>query len=454
MTLQRRLLLPLLVGVPLGWLVAFGYSVLNAGHEINELFDTQQVRLAQQIASFLPAASVTPAPLAKANFEERGNADLRDLSIEVWDANGRRLLLDPEGADLPLSANARGFADVTVRDAPWRVYYLRAAGGNVVAVGQDLKERRELLVDLLKSQLLPWVVTLPLVLVFIALTVRHSLRPVRALADELESRKPDDSRPLSVADLPNDLRPMLSALNHLFERVGVTLENERRLTADAAHELRTPLAALRAQWEAANVATSDGARARALGQVGVGIERLSRLVVQLLALASAESTQTTSMKHDVAWPTVVGNALSDCLPMIEARDTEVEALWPDDRAEGSAGAPLPVLGDEALLTTLLRNLIDNALRYSPPGGRVQVSFGPDRIVVEDEGPGVAPDELARLGDRFHRVAHHAETGSGLGLSIVRRIAALHGLEVRFANRVAPKHGLRVELRRRGSLVPA
>jgi two-component system sensor histidine kinase QseC len=454
MTLQRRVLLPLLIGVPLTWLVAFGYSVLHAGYEINELFDTQQIRLAQQVASFLPSANFQPTPMQAARDAARGNADLTDLSIVVWDSHGTKLLFDREGAELPFVENTHGFVDRTIHGQLWRVYYFPSDDGKrVVAVGQELKERRELLADLLKSQLLPWVLMLPLLLVFIALSVRHALRPVRELAQDLEARSADDLGAVRGNELPDDLQPMLVALNRLFERIGITLENERRLTADAAHELRTPLAALRAQWEAAEVAATDETRKRALSQVGVGIERLSHLVVQLLALAGAESTQTSSIKQDVAWPNVIGNALSDCLPMMEARGSEVEVHWPDEKP-GERGAPLPLLGDETLLTTLLRNLIDNALRYSPFGSHVHVFFEPDRIVVEDEGAGVTPDQVARLGDRFHRGAGQGETGSGLGLSIVRRIATLHGLDVKFTNRDGAQRGLRVELRRRGRFAAA
>jgi two-component system sensor histidine kinase QseC len=458
-TLQRRLLLPLLIGVPLTWLAAFGYSVLNAGFEINEMFDTQQIRLAQQVASVLPSANLLPTQLKSPGEGKRGDADLDDLSIAVWDSTGTKLLFDREGAELPFVANAHGFVDSTIKGEAWRMYYLPSEDGTrIVAVGQEVKEREELLTDLLKSQLLPWALTLPLLLAVIALSVRHALRPVRELARDLESRGADDLRPVHSEKLPDDLQPMLAALNRLFQRIGLALENERRLTADAAHELRTPLAALRAQWESAQVAASDEARQRALKQVGVGIERLGHLVVQLLALAGAESLQATAMKQDVAWPNVVGNALSDCLPMIEARGSEVEVHWPEDKVGTQAPAPLPLLGDEALLTTLLRNLIDNALRYSPFGSHVHVFFEPDRIVVEDQGSGVSPEQMTRLGDRFHRVAGQSESGSGLGLSIVRRIAALHGLEVRFGNRPrisdGSAAGLRVELRRRGGLAPA
>jgi two-component system, OmpR family, sensor histidine kinase QseC len=457
-TLQRRLLLPLLIGVPVMWLVAFGYSVLHAGHEIHELFDTQQVRLAQQVASVLPSAKLLPTEIAPIDGTARGIADLDDLSIAVWGMDGARLLFDREGAELEYVPGAHGFIDSTIRGERWRTYYLPTEDHKrLVAVGQEMKERDELLRDLLKSQLLPWALTLPLLLIIIALSVRHALRPVRDLARNLEVRGAEDLRPVPGDKLPDDLQPMLAALNRLIQRIGSALENERRLTADAAHELRTPLAALRAQWEAAQVAAGDDAREHALEQVGVGIERLSHLVVQLLALAGAESLQTTSMKQDVAWPEVIGNALSDCLPMMEKRGSEVEVHWPEEGPGAPAVAPLPLLGDEALLTTLLRNLIDNALRYAPRGTHVRVSFEPDRIVVEDEGKGIAPEQMARLGDRFHRGVGQTETGSGLGLSIVRRIAALHGLEVTFGNRAGEDgaaSGLRVELRRRANPVPA
>ena len=458
MTLQRRLLVPLLIGVPLTWLAAFGYSVLHAGSEINELFDTQQIRLAQQVASVLPSANFIPMQMKSAGEAPRGAADLDDLSIAVWDSAGTRLLFDREGAELAFVGSAHGFVDSTIKGERWRTYYLPSEDGKrLVAVGQELKEREELLADLLKSQMLPWALTLPLLLGVIAFSVRHALRPVRELARDLESRSAEDLRPVPGEKLPDDLQPMLAALNRLFQRITSALENERRLTADAAHELRTPLAALRAQWEAAQVAPNDQAREHALKQVGVGIERLGHLVVQLLALATAESQQTMSMKQDVVWSNVIGNALSDCLPMIESRGSDVEVIWPEDKAGVPATAPLPLLGDEALLTTLLRNLIDNALRYSPAGRHVHVHFESERIVVEDEGDGVSREQMVRLGDRFHRVAGQHESGSGLGLSIVRRIAALHGLEVRFGNRAegsAAPRGLRVELRRRAGLAPA
>ncbi len=373
MTLQRRLLL-LLAGVPLLWLAALAYSVTSTRREVDELFDTQLVRLAQQVAALQPAGDRGPTPLVEPALSQLGAAELDDLSVAVWRADGTPLLLDRAGARLPFDAGARGFVVAHLNGAPWRVYYLPSADGTrVIAVGQSAHERDEVLRDALGSQLLPWLLTLPLLLVVIAGAVRHALAP------------------------------------------------------------------LRAQWEAAQVAAGDAARQRALARVGEGIDRLAHLVAQLLALAGVEGADATARKQPVDWPRVVGDALSDCLLPMEAKGSEVEVHW------SPQGVPLPLLGDELLLATLLRNLIDNALRYSPVRTHVHVRFTPQSIVIEDEGPGIAPREMPRLGDRFYRPAGQTEGGSGLGISIVKRIAALHGLRVVFENRVAGDRiaGLRV-----------
>ena len=442
MTLQRRLLVLLLAGAPLAWALAVGFALWRAHLEINELFDTQQVRLAQQVAALLPAAQLdgqprqAPVPLAGG-----GAAELEDLSIAVWNGRGELLLADREGSALPFDAAAEGFVDLRIGDAPWRVYYLRGTGPWRVAVGQATEERGEVLRDLLAGQLLPWLLMLPVLLAVIAASVRRGLRPVREIAREVQQRRADSLAPLPIASAPAELQPLLSSMNDLFARIERALEHERRMTADAAHELRTPLAALRAQWEAAQLATGDAERARANARIGEGIERLSRLVSQLLSLASAEGSGTPVYAEGVDWHRVVQKALSDCLPLLDSSGTEVTVGWPE------AGAPLPMTGDEVLLATLVRNLVDNAVRYSPPKSLVAVRFTTESLVIEDRGPGLSEAHLARLGDRFFRPAGQAQSGSGLGISIVRRVAELHGLAVRFEGR-DDGPGLRVTVTRR------
>ncbi len=442
MTLQRRLLMLLLVAAPLIWALAVGFALWRASVEINEFFDAQQVRLAQQVAALLPSAQLDGQPRrAPALAADSGAAELEDLSIAVWNNRGELLLADREGTALPFDLAAEGFIDLKLGEASWRVYYLPSSGPWRVAVGQATDERGEVLRDLLASQLLPWLLMLPVLLAVIAAAVRRGLQPVREIAREVKRRRADSLAPVSIANAPAELQPLLASMNDLFARIERALEHERRLTADAAHELRTPLAALRAQWEAAQLAASDAERAQAHGRIGEGIERLSRLVSQLLALASAESGSGPVFTEAVDWHRVLERALSDCLPLLDSTDSEVTVAWPD------RGAPLPLTGDEALLATLVRNLIDNALRYSPPRSLVAVRFTTQSLVIEDHGPGLAPAQLERLGDRFYRPAGQAQSGSGLGISIVQRVAELHGLAVRFENR-DDGPGLRVTIRRR------
>jgi two-component system sensor histidine kinase QseC len=452
MTLRRRLLLLLLAGAPLVWLLTLALTVVFARHEIAELFDTQQVRVAQQVLVLLPTdpaqlGDTVPALSARRAHDHavHGEAELRSLAIAVTTADGRLLMTDREGVLLP-RADVSGFADLQLDGQPWRVFTLLSADGRWrVTVGQTHEERTEVLWDLLASQALPGLLALPLLLAVMAWAVQRALMPLDVLSRDLQQREATDLQPIDQKAAPAELRPLLAAMNALLARIERTLAHERRLTADAAHEMRTPLAALRAQWEAAQVAVDPAARDRAQQQVGAGIDRLTHLVEQMLQLARAEGEDAARVGAlaPIDWPRVLQAALSDCLPLIDARGSEVEVEWP-----GHGVAPLPLSGSEPLMTTLLRNLIDNALRYAPPRSTVRVRFTDSALIVEDNGPGLGADALARLGDRFYRLPGQAQAGSGLGISIVRRIAELHGLRVGIANRPAPEgSGLQVTLRR-------
>jgi two-component system sensor histidine kinase QseC len=437
--MQRRLLLLLLAGAALVWVVTLVASFLHARHEINELFDTQLVRLARQVRSTLPAdASATLPELAgsvTAKTDE-GDANVNDLSIAVWNRNGRLTLADVQGVHLPPPANGEGFMDLEIQGRAWRVYYLGSGSRDwLVGVGQRMTERNELILDLVLSQLSLWVLALPVLGAAILGSVRHALRPLKTLAGELEQRSPDELKPFAQPD-SKELRPLVHAMNRLFARVGVAIEHERRLTADAAHELRTPIAALQAQVEVAQLAQSEAARRAALGKLTAGIDRLASLSGQLLALARVEKLPALSAPKDVRWDRVMEQVLSDCLAQADRRGTEIACTWPPPGV-----AVFPLQGDEDLLAVMLRNLVDNAVRYSADGSHVQIEFGADRVVVQDDGPGVSAEALQRLGDRFYRPPGQDQPGSGLGLSIARRIAQLHQLAVEIRNGEAG--GLRV-----------
>jgi len=212
MTLARRLLVVLLVAVPLMWAVAVGAAYSRSRQEINELFDTQQIHVARFFLAMLPMDFDEPRWLAAAQGA-LGAAELRDLSVAIWSDDGRRILADPEGEALPFRAGDSGFVDLTLDGKQWRAYYLHPAGSRFsVAVGQSAYERQEVLAGLLTGQLLPWALMLPVLLVAMTIAVRHVLQPVRRVAHEIEHRRADDLRPVTVVNPPAELKPLLAAM--------------------------------------------------------------------------------------------------------------------------------------------------------------------------------------------------------------------------------------------------
>lgn len=430
MTLQRRLLLYLLVCAPIVWALALVASVDRARHEVNELFDTEIIRLARQVQSTWTGVANPAAPATPAAPE--GEADLRDLATAVWDAQGKLLMVDREGVLLPHRPDASGFVDTMIGDDRWRVYYLQSPRGEwLVAAGQRDYERKELVWNLIGSQLVPWLAVLPLLLVAMAWAVRRALAPLRNITDEVHGRGADALQPVDATRAPAELRPLLEAMNGLFLRIESALARERRFTADAAHELRTPLAVLRAQWDVLRDSRDEAERARAQARLGAGLDRMDRLVGQMLALARLEATDRLPRSAPIDWQPLVAEVMSDVLPLAERRRIGLACDWPPDGAK-----PFPLQGDADLVAVLLRNLLDNAVRYAPEDSTVTLRLGSDRLAVENDGPALPSDLQAHLGERFHRRDGQAESGSGLGVSIAQQVAQLHRLQLRYRSDAA------------------
>jgi two-component system sensor histidine kinase QseC len=257
------------------------------------------------------------------------------------------------------------------------------------------------------------------------LAVRNGLAPLRHLSHGLAQRQPQALEPVALTDMPAEIEPVVQSLNALFERIQAMVDSERRFTADAAHELRTPIAAIRTQAQVALAAGADlEQREHALHYTLAGCDRATHLVEQLLTLSRLESSSTGAP-----------NALVDVSAVAQrvAADLALAALEREQELALDAPAPAFIRADEMLTSLLVRNLLDNALRYSPDTARVHVAVSTDLqqviLRVEDSGPGLAEAEMARLGERFYRVLGSDKTGSGLGWSIVRRIAAVYQAQV-------------------------
>ncbi len=306
----------------------------------------------------------------------------------------------------------------------WRVFVSDTSIGRI-AVAQRMDLRDDAAGDSALRTLLPMLAMLPALVLLVEVVVRRALSPVRHLAAQVDARDDSDLRPLAMRDVPRELSPFVAAINRLLTRMAALIDRERRFVADAAHELRTPIAALSLQAENLGRAVDLPQQARErLDSLQQGLRRTRSVVEQLLSLARTQApTRTSRTPLDPAH--VLRHVIEDLMPLANKRGIDLGL----DRAD-----PATILADSALLTVLLRNAIDNALRYTPHGGRVDVRVvaeDADALVeVADNGPGIPPDQVARAFEPFERLdATGTGDGSGLGLAIMRNAADRLGGEL-------------------------
>ncbi len=417
-SLRRRLFTLLLGGVTAGWLITMVFSYVDAHHEIDELFDAQLALAAQTLLALAGEYDDDDDVV-----ELAGDAHpyQKKLVFQLWD-NEDRLLLRSRSAPTRRLTDALGYSEqVDAQGQRWLYYSQWDAQRQLrVEVGENHALREELSGHIALRLLAPAVVGLPLLGLWSWFAIRRGIAPIAAVTDQVARRAPEHLDALMPERAPEEIRPLIEALNTLFVRVERTLDNERRFTADAAHELRTPLAALAAQAQVARRATDAEEREHALAQITAGSQRAGWLVGQLLTLARLDPESRPAMQ----------TVSLDILAAEECAALGRIALERHITLELDAPNAIAMTGNADLLHVLLRNLIDNALRYTPAGGKVEVALGQTEddicLVVSDNGPGIPISERDNVLLRFHRLAGQEVEGSGLGLSIVVRIAELHG----------------------------
>jgi two-component system sensor histidine kinase QseC len=443
--LRPRSLQGRLLGLTLGWVVAvwlltFVITWVDMRHELDELLDGH---LAQ-------AAALLVAQQASDLSEDDPPVDAPQLHpyaprvvFQVWH-EGRLAMRSAEAPAGSLAPPGRpdadGFYTLRLDGTEWRMIAAHGKDNDVrVYVGEQRASRAEILRAVLIGMLGPMLLGIPVLALAAGWAIRRGMAPLRELGLSLEARDPSALAPLALDHAPSDLQPVMRELNHLFERIGGLIDAERRFTADAAHELRTPIAAIRAQAQVAQAERDDGLRQHALQATLDGCDRASRLVQQLLTLARLDTTDAP--RHaPIDLAALTRQSVAELAPsaLDKAQDISLDAE-----------ELCPVAADPVLLAVLVRNLVDNAIRYSPEGAQVQVQVrAVDQAVqltVNDSGPGLAPADLARLGERFFRVLGSGAAGSGLGWSIVQRIAQAQRASLR-AERSSTLGGLCVTVR--------
>ncbi len=417
-SLRGRLTVLLLLAVLVTALAQAVITWRAARAEVESVFDAQMQRIALSLTGGLAATVLEGSVLD-------GPPGSQELIIQVWRADGIMLYRSPSARLLPPQA-VIGFSDVLAAGEPYRVYTLETAT-QVIQIAQAQSARRRMAGQLALRAVLPVALLAPMLMLIVWWVVGRAVAPVDRLRRQLAARAAGDLAPLPVAGLPAEVAPLVAEMNGLLARLDAAWRQLSDFTADAAHELRTPLAALRLQLQSLQRADTPEARQLATERLLAGVDRATRLVEQLLALARHDGDGVAAASAPVDLMALARRAVHDAMP--EAQTRQIELRGPDEGA-----AELPVQGQADALAVLLRNLIDNALKHTPAGGVVQVTArcgagGAAELAVEDSGPGIAPSERQRVLDRFYRVPGAAGHGSGLGLAIVQAVARRHGAQV-------------------------
>lgn len=433
-SLRLRLIISFLIVSTCVWTAAAVISWQESRDQMDEFFDTYQLLLARQLSTAdwtnLTADMQKKSNRLIENVDDDGEEEDEALGFAVFNRRGEMIFNDDEnGRDFIYTPEASGFVNQKIgrKKDMWRIFWLTSADKNfTIAVGQELEFRDDAALELVEETLLPWLVGLSVLLLAVIWMVSRELRPLRRIADELSERDSDNLHPLSLSGQASEILPLIKAINTQFSRIEQMLQRERGFISDSAHELRSPLTALKVQLEVAQLADDDAAaRHQALQKLNQGIDRSTRLVEQLLALSRLDSAAAAANDEPLDWPALINAAVNEQLPAAEEKKINIKTST-DGSAPTTCGQPL-------LWALLLRNLLDNAVRYSPEEAQISIELKDETLSVTNSNTVVAAEYLPRLKERFFRPAGQKSTGSGLGLSIVERIAELHRCRVALTN---------------------
>ncbi len=419
MSIRRRLLLWLLLAV----MIAIGIAGLSiyyrARVEANQLFDYHLKQIALTLQDHVPDGSDIVGSL-----EEEIDYD---FVIQVWSNGGEKHYLSHPHKALPPRTEP-GYRTVSTDEGVWRVFSMRQ-NELLVQVSQPTEIRGQLATKLAFSTLTPALFLLVALGVLIWFIVGRGLRPLEQLAAVVRASDANTLKPIPPTDLPSELQPLATALNDLLARLDQAMRVQGDFVADAAHELRTPLTALQLQAQLAERASNDAERSVAFTHLKAGLKRATHLVQQLLLLARQEAGIAVTPHQRVDLSILLQNIVAELMPLADAKRIQLNL---------SSHPELTVNGDADSLRIMLANVIDNAIRYTPEAGKIEISLvqinGLTILDVGDTGPGIPARERAHVFDRFYRLAGSAGTGSGLGLAIVKRIADNHGVEIELNER--------------------
>ncbi len=440
MSIKYRLISQLLIVVLLIVGSASWMSYQDIQEETGELFDAQLARSARLILSLLQADSghsdfssiqkyldenqflTAVAGAASEDLAEKGHVYETKLGFQIWDRDGNLILKSDNVPIAPISQRRNGYSTGYFLANKWRVFSLTSSDGHYQCVtAERIDVRNDLINKISEDLLLVIFIFIPFLLVVIWLLINQDLAPLQNLAMQIDARGVEKLHSVSQENVPQEIQTIATAINNLLQKLKQALARERRLSSDAAHEIRTPLAAIKLHAELAQSATSRAQREASLNHVLEGIDRTTHLVEQLLALAKLEPGVAGNELESVDLKSLLVDEVAQLTPLAHKKNIDISIDAPVNINTDIQATPLSLI-------LLIRNLVSNAINYTQEGGCVRISLSAENqrlcLQVEDNGPGIAEEERERVLDRFYRVENHSSAGCGIGLSIVRRAVEL------------------------------
>ena len=441
LSISRFLLIGVLSFTVIYFVAIYTLSQRQAIHEIEELFDAQLAHSSYILMNLLSESVSTidqnnphlPIVYFGVGEESLQSANAffyqKKVAYQIYNDKDKLLIVSGSAPDARFANKTLGYSSIDIDGETWRVFSLYDDDWKFwLHVAESAVIREEMANEIATQTLWPGIALLPFSLILLTLIIRFALRPIKQLAQRIQIRDPKNLSAIELTHTPKEMEPVLQALNTLFERLNDAITREKRLTADAAHELRTPLSVIMIHAQNAIAAKSDEERDNSLRELEVGVKRVSRLLDQLLTLSKV-SPETIPVTDLSIYPLCQEIMAQMALPILE-KNQECELVCSETAKH------IQMIGSEFLLEILLRNLIDNAREYSPENGFIRLTILEETkesiaLIVEDSGPGVAPEHYQRISDRFYREHQSQGKGAGLGLFLVKNIVEFHKGELSF-----------------------
>lgn len=427
-----RILLPLTLTMSLCWVILLFILGRASYHELHEILDQQMIQTAQMLT--VPMDHKNLPELKFSGKDDDDDDQEYMIHFVVWNQSQEIIFADSRGELIPRSFDKNGFFEIANKDSHYRVYnYQNTKTGLFASAGYPASVKNEIISEIIEKFWWPWLLGLLSLLGVAILSLWWGTKPLRQLQKELKARNPRHLEKFTTP-VPFEIQNLKNELNRLIDQVRNQLEKERRFTADAAHELKTPLAAIRVQTELLSMDLKDQDLQIQTEKIMQGVDRTNRLVDQLLTLSRLDETQLKKQKHTLNLVRIFSRQVETLQSLIADKNAHINI-----KENGS----FVLEGEEFLLEIMFKNLIENSLKYGGKDVHITFTVNTDNFSLEDNGPGVSSEKLQRLTERFYRPEGQTESGSGLGLSIVDKIAELHNLETQVTSDSQLKRGFKV-----------